>query len=113
MESGVRVKSFSEVFAGREVNFYILCMKQSFLLWAGTDTSFTALSVAMNTRFVCHVHPASFVDVLNYLLIQGDDPISTQLLGDAKDSESSSLSKRLGKCSLQLCKCYHHAILCV
>lgn len=52
MESEVRVKSFSDVFEGKEVNFYILCMKQSFLLWANVDTSFSNLSVAMKTRFV-------------------------------------------------------------
>ena len=54
MEGGVNVKTFSEVFAGQEVNFYILCMKQSFMLWAGTDLSFSALAVAMNTRFVSY-----------------------------------------------------------
>ena len=48
----VRVTTFSEVLGGQEVHFYILRMKQSFLLWAGTDGSFATLSVAMNTRFV-------------------------------------------------------------
>lgn len=52
MESSVRVKTFSQEFEGQQVFFYVLCLKQSFLLWAGTDLSFTSLSVAMNTRFV-------------------------------------------------------------
>lgn len=53
MESEVRVKAFSEEIAGQEVNFYILCMKQSFMLWVGADASFSTLAVAMNTRYVC------------------------------------------------------------
>ncbi|CAI8032867.1 Proteasome assembly chaperone 4 [Geodia barretti] len=78
MESEVRVRTFSEVFAGQKVEFYILCMKRSFLLWAGVDGSFSTLSVAMNTRFE-------------------SDPVSTNLLGDSINAASSSLSKRLAK----------------
>ena len=94
------MKSFSEVLAGREVNFYILCMKQSFLLWAGVDTSFRDLSVAMKTKFVsmaCEIqHNIPHASLL-YVSWQGTDPLSTQLLGDATHSESGSLSKRLGE----------------
>lgn len=85
MENEVRVKSFSEVIAGQEVNFYILCMKQSFMLWVGLDTTFRALSVAMNSRFEA-------------------DPICTQLLGDTANSQSTNLSKRLAKKTG--CQCY-------
>ena len=102
MESEVRVKSFSEVLAGREVNFYILCMKQSFLLWAGVDISFRDLSVAMKTKFVskliaCEIQRTIPHAPLIYVFWQGTDPLSTQLLGDATNSESGSLSKRLGE----------------
>ncbi len=51
-ETGVAVKNFSETFAGVQVHFYVLRLKQSFLVWIGTDATFSTLAVAMNTRFV-------------------------------------------------------------
>lgn len=95
MENEVRVKSFSEVIAGQEVNFYILCMKQSFMLWVGLDTTFRALSVAMNSRFVCLAYTIECC-ITCILLSQEADPICTQLLGDTANSQSTNLSKRLG-----------------
>lgn len=59
MESEVRVKAFTQEIAGKEVNFYILCMKQSFMLWVGVDTSFSTLAVAMNTKYVCKLMHAT------------------------------------------------------
>ena len=52
MDGAVKVRTFSQVFAGQDVHFYILCLKQSFMLWASTDIFLKTLSVAMNTRFV-------------------------------------------------------------
>lgn len=104
MEGSVRVKTFSQEFEGQEVYFYVLCLKQSFLLWAGPDLSFTSLSVAMNTRFVSILlserfnlnAPHLYMYLLMHTCIQESDPTSTQLLGDATNSSSSSFAKRLG-----------------
>lgn len=49
---GLTVRTFSETFVGERVHFYVLRLKQSFLVWVGTDTTFSTLAVAMNTRFV-------------------------------------------------------------
>ena len=46
------MKNFSEVILGQQVHFYVLRLKESFLLWVGTDVTFDTLAVAMNTRFV-------------------------------------------------------------
>ena len=90
------MKTFSEFLAGQEVNFYVLCMKQSFLIWAGADRSFSALSVAMNTRFVGHLYSSLIIKLHPLIYIQEGDPISTHLLGDPTNTTSSNLSKRLG-----------------
>lgn len=50
--AGVAVRNFSEHLLGQQVHFYILRLKESFLLWIGTDLTFKTLAVAMNTRFV-------------------------------------------------------------
>ena len=47
------MKEFSKTFLGQEVHFHVLKLKQSFLLWIGTNVSFKALAVAMQTRLVC------------------------------------------------------------
>ena len=49
---GVAVKTFSEDFLGEHVHFYVLRLKESFLLWIGTAANFRSLAVAMNTRLV-------------------------------------------------------------
>ena len=51
-DSGVSVRTFSEEFTGCEVNFQVLKLKESFLVWIGSDRSFKNLAVAMKTRFV-------------------------------------------------------------
>ena len=48
----VAVKTFSEDFLGERVHFYVLRLKQSFLLWIGTGATFKSLAVAMSTRLV-------------------------------------------------------------
>ena len=49
---GVAVKSFKEKILNLEVHFYVVRLKQSFVLWIGTEPCFDVLSVAMPTRFV-------------------------------------------------------------
>ena len=52
-DSGVAVTTMKEKILGLEVQFYVLRMKQSFLLWIGTEPpQFEALSVSMLTKFV-------------------------------------------------------------
>ena len=47
---GVAVKTFSESFLGQNVHFYVLRLKESFLLWVGTEATFKTLAVAMNIK---------------------------------------------------------------
>ena len=54
-EAGVAVKTFSETFLGQNVNFYVLRLKQSFLLWVGTEATFTTMAAAMNIKFVSEI----------------------------------------------------------
>ena len=107
------MKTFSEFLAGQEVNFYVLCMKQSFLIWAGADRSFSALSVAMNTRFVGHLYSSLIIKLHPLIYIQECDPISTHLLGDPTNTTSSSLSKRLGTYTTCVSVCMEQRVLCV
>ena len=46
------VKTFTEKILGLNVHFYVLRMRQSFVLWIGTERRLDSLSVAMPTRFV-------------------------------------------------------------
>jgi len=90
MEGSVRVKTFSQEFEGQEVYFYVLCLKQSFLLWAGPDLSFTSLSVAMNTRFVSillserfnlnapHLYVYSYIHVFRTVIPQAHNFLEMQ-----------------------------------
>ena len=49
---GVDVSAFSEVLNGRTVFVYVLRLKQSFLLWIGTEQGMNGLAVAMKNAYV-------------------------------------------------------------
>ena len=50
---GVGVFTFSEVLNERTVFVYVLRLKQSFLLWIGTEQGINGLAVAMMNAYVC------------------------------------------------------------
>lgn len=50
---GVGVSTFSEVLNGQTVFVYVLRLKQSFLLWIGTELGMNCLAVAMMNAYVC------------------------------------------------------------
>lgn len=69
--AGVTVKTFSETFMGQNVNFYVLRLKQSFLLWVGTEATFTTMAAAMNIKFVseCTSNICTSASVMQHLLL--------------------------------------------
>lgn len=93
---GITTNQFSKSLLGCEVHFLILRMRQSFLLWIGTEPSFKTLAVAMKSRLnlvkcaLCVLLPDKHAHT------QDSQPICTQLLGDTRSMSSSSLSKSLG-----------------
>ena len=52
VDGGLAVKTFTEKILDLDVLFYVLRMRQSFVLWIGTEPRLEMLSVAMPTRFV-------------------------------------------------------------
>lgn len=78
MEDAVAVKTFSSKLSSQNIHFYILKLKESYLLWIGTDTSFRTLAIAMNSRL-------------------DTEPLCTQLLGDSTDNAAGNLAQRLVK----------------
>ena len=47
------VQEITQEFFGQSIHVYVLKLKQSFVLWIGSEPTFKTLAVAMNTRIVC------------------------------------------------------------
>lgn len=78
MGDSVAVKTFSSRLSNQNVHFYVLKLKESYLLWIGTDASFRTLAIAMNSRL-------------------DPEPICTQLLGASTDNAAGNLAQKLVK----------------
>ena len=95
---GVGVYNFSEKLEDQVLFFSVLRLKQSFILWIGTEAVMQGLSVAMRVPCVSIMQLVSHVliIIMYSCLLQDKEPACVPLLGSLTDIYSSSLAQRLG-----------------
>lgn len=93
----VGVHAFMQTIREERVHFHVLRLKQSFLLWIGTEAKMKSLSVAMKSRIVGGCH--AIKNIKNHFIppnTQSNEIISSQLLGPPTDVTSTAMAQRLG-----------------